>query len=257
MGLAAAATTRPANKTCRRIENSSAAPDAGHDSNKAVDYDSCPCAGAIAWNYDRTEIFADALIHLIGVSLGLVAAGVLLVMTAIRSTAAGAVSAAIYVICLEAMLVLSATYNLWPVSPAKWFLRRLDHSAIYALIAGTYTPFVMATKPDTSDMLLLVSIWAIAIVGIVLKLVLPGRFDRFSIAVYLVMGWSGMLLYRPLIAGLPVLTARLVLAGGLLYTSGVPFHMWQRLRFQNAIWHLFVLLAAACHCAAIFELETA
>ena len=101
----------------------------------------------------------------------------------------------VYVAGLLAMLVLSATYNLWPVSRAKWVLRRFDHSAIYLLIAATYTPFIMQMKDSMFAIALLIGVWCVAIVGIVIKLVLPGRFDRLSVGLYLAMGWSGFMLY--------------------------------------------------------------
>ncbi|MBU6462574.1 MAG: hemolysin III family protein [Bradyrhizobium sp.] len=227
-----------------------------YHSRNEVERGSSACAGAIEWNYDRAEVIADILIHAVGVTSGLIAATALVAMATVYVHGAGAVSVGVYSICLETMLVLSATYNLWPISPAKWLLRRFDHSAIYALIAATYTPLITELGAGTFEMVLLVGLWSIAAVGVSLKLALPGRFDRLSIAIYLVMGWSGLLLYHTLLAGAPVLTVRLVLTGGLLYTAGVPFHIWQRLRFQNAIWHCFVLLAAACHCAAIFVLQT-
>jgi hemolysin III len=160
----------------------------------------------------------------------------------------------VYVAGLLAMLVLSATYNLWPVSRAKWVLRRFDHSAIYLLIAATYTPFITALKESYFAVALLVGVWCVAIFGIVLKLVYPGRFDRVAVGLYLAMGWSGVMLYDAVEKVLPVLALRFVFAGGVLYSLGVIFHVWQRLRFQNAIWHGFVLLGAACHYTAILDL---
>ena len=112
--------------------------------------------GAIRWNYDRAELIADGVVHGIGVFGGLVAATVLIVLTAIYATPLDVVVVSIYVAGLLAMLVLSATYNLWPVSRAKWVLRRFDHSAIYLLIAATYTPFIMELKD---------SIFAMALAG--------------------------------------------------------------------------------------------
>jgi hemolysin III len=152
------------------------------------------------------------------------------------------------------MLVLSATYNLWPVSRAKWVLRRFDHSAIYLLIAATYTPVIMELKDSVMAMVLLAGVWCVAIVGIVLKLALPGRFDRLSVGLYLAMGWSGIMLSGRVVATLPTFALCFVAAGGLLYSLGVIFHAWQRLRFQNAIWHCFVLLGAACHYTAVLDL---
>jgi hemolysin III len=211
-------------------------------------------AGAVRWNYDRAELIADGIVHAVGVLGGLIAATVLIVLTAVYATALDVAVVSVYVAGLLAMLVLSATYNLWPVSRAKWVLRRFDHSAIYLLIAATYTPVIMELKDSVMAMVLLAGVWCAAIIGIVIKLALPGRFDRLSIGLYLAMGWSGVMLYGRVVATLPTLALCLVAAGGLLYSLGVIFHAWQRLRFQNAIWHSFVLLGAACHYTAVLDL---
>src|ERR1700730_8388343 len=152
-------------------------------------------AGAIRWNYERAELIADGVVHGIGVFGGLVAATVLVVLTAIYATALDVVAVSVYVAGLLTMLVLSATYNLWPVSRAKWVLRRFDHSAIYVLIAATYTPFIMQMKDSVFAVALLIGVWCVAIAGIVLKLFLPGRFDRLSVGLYLALGWSGFMAY--------------------------------------------------------------
>jgi hemolysin III len=160
----------------------------------------------------------------------------------------------VYVAGLLTMLVLSATYNLWPVSRAKWILRRFDHSAIYVLIAATYTPVIMQVKDSIFAVAMLIGVWCVAIVGVVLKLALPGRYDRFAVGLYLAMGWSGVMLYDAVVAALPAMALWFVVAGGALYSLGVIFHAWQRLRFQNAIWHSFVLLGAACHYNDVLDL---
>jgi hemolysin III len=211
-------------------------------------------AGAMHWNYDRAELIADGVVHIIGVCFGLIAATVLIVLAAVYASALDIVVSAVYVAGLLAMLGLSATYNLWPVSRAKWVLRRLDHSAIYVLIAATYTPFIMEVKESVLAIVLLIGVWCAAIGGIVLKLRYPGRFDRVSVGLYLAMGWSGMMLYDAVVAVVPALALGFIVAGGVLYTFGVVFHAWQRLRFQNAIWHGFVLCGAACHYTAVLDI---
>src|ERR1700680_4691904 len=208
-------------------------------------------AGAIRWNYDRAELIADGIVHGIGVFGGVVAATVLVVLTAVYATAFEVAVMSVYVAGLLAMLVLSATYNLWPISRAKWVLRRFDHSAIYVLIAATYTPFITQMKDSIFAIALLTGVWCVAIFGIVLKLMLPGRFDRLAVGLYLAMGWSGFMVYDTVVATLPTLTLWFIAAGGVLYSFGVIFHAWQRLRFQNAIWHAFVLLGAAGHSTAV------
>ena len=211
-------------------------------------------AGAVRWNYDRAELIADGIVHVVGVSFGLVAATVLVVLTAIYATPLDIAVVSVYVAGLLAMLVLSATYNLWPVSRAKWVLRRFDHSAIYVLIAATYTPFIMELKDSYFAIALLIGVWCVAIVGVWLKLALPGRYDRVAVGLYLAMGWSGMMLYPTVVKALPTMALGFIIAGGVLYSLGVIFHAWQRLRFQNVIWHCFVLLGAACHYTAILDL---
>src|SRR6266700_314259 len=212
---------------------------------------------AIRWNYDRAEMIADGVVHGIGISAGLVAATVLIVLTAIYATTADVVVVSIYVAGLLSMLVFSATYNLWPVSRTKWVLRRFDHSAIYVLIAATYTPFIMEMKHSIFALALLVGVWCVAIFGIVLKLVWPGRFDRVSVGLYLALGWSGIMLYDSVVTALPTLALACVIAGGVLYSLGVIFHAWRRLRVQNVIWHCFVLLGAGCHYTAVLDLVLA
>ena len=109
----------------------------------------------------------------------------------------------IYVAVLLATPVLSATYNLWPVSRAKWVLRGFDHSAIYLLIAATYTPMIMQVKDSFFAIALLIGVWCVAIVGIVLKLTRPGRYDRLAVGLYLSIGRSGIMLYDAVVSALP------------------------------------------------------
>jgi hemolysin III len=212
---------------------------------------------AIRWNYDRVELIADGVVHAVGIVFGLVAATVLVVLTAVYASPRDIFAVSIYVVGLLSMLVLSASYNLWPVSRTKWILRRFDHSAIYVLIAATYTPFIMELTDSVVAIALLIGVWCVAIFGIVLKLGWPGRFDRLSVGLYLALGWSGLMLYNSVISELPRVALWLVLAGGALYSLGVIFHAWRRLRFQNVIWHCFVLLGAACHYTAVLDLVLA
>jgi hemolysin III len=210
--------------------------------------------GAIRWNYDRAELIADGVVHAIGICTGLIAATVLVVLTAIYASTVDIVVVSIYVAGLLSMLGLSASYNLWPVSPTKWVLRRFDHSAIYLLIAATYTPFIVELKQSIFAYALLTGVWCVAIFGIVLKLRWPGRFDRLSVGLYLALGWSGAMLYDQVTTAVPTLALACVIAGGVLYSLGVIFHSWRRLRFQNVIWHCFVLLGAGCHYTAVLDL---
>jgi hemolysin III len=214
--------------------------------------DSRPPAG-LPWNYDRGEIIADGVIHAIGICSGLIGAIVIIFIASHSTKIVEITPVLIYAAGLVAMLGFSAAYNMWPVSRTKWILRRFDHSAIYLLIAGTYTPFIAQLKTSLAAGGLLMGVWLTAAFGVVLKLVLPGRFDGVAIVLYLLLGWSGVMAYGSLIASLPSLTFWLLVAGGVLYSVGVIFHLWRSLRFHNAIWHAFVLLAAVCHYTAVLE----
>jgi hemolysin III len=203
-------------------------------------------------DFDAAELRLDAIVHVAGVGFAIAGAATLLA-SAFHLSVGEYAAVWIYAATLVAVLAISATYNMWPVSRVKWILRRFDHSAIYLLIAGTYTPFLMRINGSVVSPGLLAAIWTTAGIGIALKLAVPGRFDRLSIVLYLALGWSGVMFYDLVFATLPASTMWWLSAGGLLYTVGVIFHVWDRLRFQNAIWHAFVLTAAGCHYGAVLD----
>ena len=210
----------------------------------------------VTWNYDRAEIIADGIVHAIGIALGIAGAVILLVIALHAAHHAEIAPVIIYIVGLLSMLGLSAAYNLWPISPRKWLLRRFDHSSIYLLIAATYTPFIWHMKSGFVPTALLIVVWMTAAAGIVLKLAWPERFDGLSIVLYLVLGWSGILAYGQVAEALQPLTLWLIIIGGALYSAGVPFHLWERLRFHTVIWHSFVLTAALCHYTAVLSCVT-
>ena len=202
--------------------------------------------------FRRAELWADGVIHVLGVILGLGAVAALIVQVADTAPLFDLIPVSIYGAALLAVLIVSAMYNMWPISPRKWFMRRFDHSAIYVLIAGTYTPFLMKLSGSIFAQALLVVVWLSASVGVVIKVALPNRFDRLSIALYLLIGWSGLLIWES-VSLLPATSLWLVVAGGLLYSVGVIFYVWESLPFQNAIWHSFVLVASGCFYGAVFR----
>ena len=210
------------------------------------------CPRSLLWNYDRTELVIDGIVHGVGLGLALFGAATLLFLSG-PHTAFKTASILVYAGGLLAMLGFSAAYNLWPVSPVKWRLRRFDQSAIFIFIAATYTPLIAQLKSDAATVGTLIGVWMVAFVGVLLKSLLPGRFDRLSIGLCLLLGGSGFLLYEPALAALPGSTLWLIAAGGALYTIGIIFYLYESMRFQNAIWHAFVLIAAVCHYAAILN----
>lgn len=199
-------------------------------------------------SYSLAERRADGIIHGIGVCFGV---GAALWLGTHASGLEGRLSLAAYALGLVGMLGASAAYNLWPHGPAKEFLRRIDHAMIFVMIAGSYTPFVVLRLPGGTAALLGGLVWCGAVAGVLLKLLFPRRFERTSIALYLIMGWLVVLAFDPLMDHIARRTLDLMIAGGILYTVGVPICMAERLPFHNAVWHAFVLAAAICHFAAI------
>jgi hemolysin III len=205
----------------------------------------------VAWRYSRAEIVADGIVHAVGLVLALAGAGALLALSAYRLSAAEITSVLVYVVSLLCLLSVSAAYNLWPVSRTKWWLRRLDHASIFILIAATYTPFMTRVPPEPAARSVFIAVWAVAIGGAVLKVMLPGRFDRAAIVAYLLLGFSGVLVWDSVASALSPSTLVLMVSGGLCYAAGVTFHVWDSLRFQNAVWHAFVLVASALFYSAV------
>src|SRR5258708_10357148 len=160
------------------------------------------CGGQIGSEYGHAEIIGDGIVHAIGVCRGLIGA-VTIVVIAVKIERIEVTPILVYVIGLVTMLALSAAYNMWPVSPAKWVLRRFDHSAIYLLIAGTYTPFLAQMKSVLASAGLGVGVWLSDIIGMALKLARPGRVDRLAVIVFLLLGWAGVLAYDFLASDLP------------------------------------------------------
>ncbi|MDR6104601.1 hemolysin III [Agrobacterium larrymoorei] len=201
--------------------------------------------------YDLHEIVADGIVHGVGIAFALVGATALIFYVTLWGSLSAIAAAWIYALGLILCLSISFTYNIWPHSRAKWLLRRLDHSAIFILIAATYTPFLQRGIEDSLIALTLAGIWMAALGGIFLKCFYPGRYDRLAILLYLGMGWSGVMVAEPLSNHLAPITMWLIVIGGMIYSMGVIFHVWERLRFQNAIWHGFVVVAAAVHYSAV------
>ncbi|MGH1480848.1 MAG: PAQR family membrane homeostasis protein TrhA [Geminicoccales bacterium] len=201
--------------------------------------------------HSKPERIADGIVHLIGITGGLGASMALAMMAASQSEPIYLASLGLYAFGLLAMLICSALYNISDNSWRKSLFQRLDHAAIFLMIAGTYTPFVLIAIGGKLGTGLLIFVWSVAGLGIVLKLICPMRWEGLSIAAYLLLGWTIVIAIDPLLASLSVSGIILLVAGGILYSLGVIFHKWSDLPYQNAIWHVFVLAAATCHFIAV------
>ena len=202
------------------------------------------------------ERVVDNGIHLLGVSASIAAAIALMIVAARVLPAFSLVPLGVYGAGLVAMFVSSAAYHLSRKERAKELFRRLDHAAIFVMIAGTYTPLALLNIGGAWGFGLLSFVWAIAILGVTVKLSLPRAFERLSIALYLVQGWAVLVAAKPLVLSVPTPSLVLIGIGGALYTLGVVFHVWRRLPYHNAIWHGFVLVAAGLHYTAILGAAT-
>jgi len=196
------------------------------------------------------EYAADRSVHVLGLVLGLPAALAVIAVAAVEGARDQLAPVALYALGLLAMFGCSAAYHLLRESRRRDWLRRLDHAAIFAMIAGTYTPFTL--RLDRAWALgLTAAIWGVAALGIAAKLGKLRHIEPVSVGLYLMLGWIGLLALGPFTASLGPATLLLLAVGGALYSAGVIFHLWQRLPYQNAIWHGFVLVAAGVHYAAV------
>ena len=201
----------------------------------------------------RAELIADATVHLLGLAFAFGAVATLVVFLWISPDLPRGISLGLYAFGLIAMLGCSALYHMTHHSKQrlKALFRRFDHAAIFVMIAGTNTPFSLMVIGGGWGWALLGFVWTIALVGVMMKLLFPLRFEKLSVAVYLLLGWTVLFALQPLVSSASLAGLVLLITGGGLYSLGVLFHLWERLPYQNAIWHVFVLAAAACHFTAI------
>lgn len=203
--------------------------------------------------HSRVERLADAVVHVTGLAAGLIGAAVLVSLALVRGDAGELAAVSIYGIGLVAMLGASAAYNLLYETRFRAALRRMDHSAIFLMIAGTYTPLTTELVTGILAVVSTVAVWTTASAGVAIKFATPRLFERISVGIYLLLGWIGILALAPFVFHLPPAALWSLVAGGLLYSAGVVFHVWEALPGQNAIWHGFVLAGASCHWVAILK----
>ena len=193
----------------------------------------------------------NAITHGIGLLISIPICILLIIYAATNGSALQVTSFAIFGASLIFLFLMSTLLHSVP-EKYKRFFSILDHSSIYILIAGTYTPFLLIAIGGTLGIVLLCIIWAIAIFGVVFKCLFIHRFEKFSLLLYIVMGWLIILLIRPLYSYLTVDGFLLLLAGGLLFTFGAIFYAWTRLPYNHAIWHLFVIAGCGCITGCVY-----
>jgi hemolysin III len=205
--------------------------------------------------YYRLEL-ANSLTHGLGALLSVVGLCFLIAKAIEVQNDRLLASFLIYGIGITFLFTASTLYHGIHRQPAKRVLHVMDHIGIYLMIAGTYTPFAMVTLERSWGDLLLLLVWSIAGAGTLFKLFFTGRFNLLSTFIYLGMGWLAVVAANPMVEAIPVPGLALIVAGGLFFSVGVIFYLWQRLKYHHAIWHLFVLAGGVCHYFAIFFYTT-
>lgn len=199
------------------------------------------------------EEIANSISHGIGFVAAAIGVPFLVIAAARTGGAAAVVGSSVFAGTTVLLYLTSTIYHALPANNAKRVFRVLDHSAIFLLIAGTYTPFTLGVLRGAWGWTLLGLVWGLAAAGVMLKVVAGVRYPRASVGLYLVMGWLAVVAIRPLWLRLPPEGLLLLLAGGLAYTAGVAFYAAERMRYAHFIWHLFVVTGTACHFLAVLH----
>lgn len=200
---------------------------------------------------EKPDEFANVLTHGVGLVAAIAATVVLLVLAERRGDVWEITGVAVFGASMVIMYAASTAYHSVQLPMVKARLKVLDHAAIYLLIAGTYTPFMIDELRGGWGWSLFGVIWGLAVVGIIVKLFWTGRFQLISTLVYVAMGWLVLIAIKPMVAELSSTTLIWLVAGGVAYTVGTPFFHRDQMRHSHAIWHLFVIAGTACHAVAV------
>ena len=202
--------------------------------------------------YTRGEEIANSLTHGLGFLLSIAGLAILVTFAALRADAWTVTADAIFGASMVLLYGSSTLYHSLRAPRLKHVVRVVDHVAIFLLIAGTYTPFMLVSLRGPWGWSLFGVVWALAAAGTALKVFFTGRFRVLSTLVYLFMGWLVIVAIKPLVEALPRLSLIMLFAGGIAYSLGTVFYLWKRLPYHHAVWHLFVLAGSICHFFAVF-----
>ena len=198
------------------------------------------------------EEIANSVTHGLGAVLAIAALLVLVTLAATRGDAWRVTGIAIYGATLVLLFLASTLYHALRGPRLKRFFRKLDHGAIFLLIAGTYTPLTLVHLRGPWGWTLFGIVWGLAIAGIIAKAVLGERFHAISVGIYVAMGWLVLIAIEPVLRSVPTGLLIWLALGGAFYTLGVLFYAARRMPYNHAVWHLFVLAGSACHCVGMF-----
>jgi hemolysin III len=208
----------------------------------------------LSHDYSNLEEIIHSVTHGLGVPLGVVGLVFLILRAVNLGTTWHLVSFIVYGVSLIILYLASSLYHGAPVGSLKDALHKFDRSAIYILIAGTYTPFLLNNLRSPLGWSLLVTIWGLTVFGLCISLGLIPKLKKFVVGLYVVMGWLVVVAIQQIIIKLDTLSLVLLVAGGLSYTIGVIFYLWRRLPYNHTIWHLFVLGGSISHYFSVMSL---
>jgi len=200
------------------------------------------------------EIIANSITHGIGFGLSIAGLVILIVRAARLGSGWHLASFLVFGISLILLYLASTVYHTFANQPWKGILQRLDHVAIYFLIAGTYTPYLLTTSRTWLGWIVFGIIWGLSILGLILKLAFSKKFEKPTVWLYLLMGWAGLVVFFQAGTQLSSLSLIFLLIGGVFYTAGVIFYRWKKLPYGHAIWHLFVLGGSIFHYFSVMQL---
>ncbi|WP_455425645.1 hemolysin III family protein [Dryocola sp. LX212] len=203
--------------------------------------------------YSLAEEVANSISHGIGLVFGIVGLVLLLVQAVDANASATAITSySLYGSSMILLFLASTLYHAIPHARAKRWLKKFDHCAIYLLIAGTYTPFLLVGLDSPLSRGLMIVIWGLALAGILFKLTIAHRFKMLSLVTYLMMGWLSLVVIYQMVLKLAPESVTLLAIGGVIYSLGVIFYVSKRIPYNHAIWHGFVLGGSVCHFLSIY-----
>ncbi len=193
----------------------------------------------------------NSIMHGFGILFGIISIPILITLSVKANNLNGIIGSSIYGFCFLMVFTFSTLYHGFQHEKVKQALKVFDHISIYYLIAGTYTPLILIYNHNSFGITLLCVLWGLSIIGTIFKIFYCGRWEIISTAIYLLMGWSMLAGGNTFFLRMPNMVLQMVIAGGVIYSLGVIFYLWEKYTYSHAVWHLFVLAAAICHYVAI------
>ena len=205
------------------------------------------------WTQSAGEEVANGISHGFGLAGAVIGTPILLLAAFYHGSLSFLIGTAIFTVTMLLVYLGSTVYHAWPQTHVKSILQIIDHSAIFLLIAGTYTPFALGPLRGAGGLTMLGFVWALALFGVLMKATRGAlRHRRLAMTLYLGTGWIALIFIRPLALAIPFSALLCLIAGGIAYTAGTLFFANEKLRYAHFIWHLFVLAGTSCHFAAVF-----